>query len=159
MEFRSARPLPNSSSLAANHFLNGRKRRRRVHAVGGDHPSSPGQAQHPETLAKKSLSSLSCPILACNFLIWSSRETLSFSALLEKISVSPSSACFFHCAPKCVASWASVSSPYMAALATFALNCAESRVRLPIPGAPPRSSAFLAHLSELWGPPLAGAGR
>ena len=91
-----------------------------------------------EALAKKSRSTTSWPILACSFSTSSAFAVSCASALPENTEARPSMAWRFHSPamvwwmPCLAASCSVVSSPRSASSATFALNSALYRFRLPV---------------------------
>src|SRR5580693_4522044 len=133
-----------------------------------DHRFALGRPALPSAPAKKSTSSVSSPILACNTFT-STADAASSPALPDpNIPATPSITCafqaviWFGCTSYCCASSASVFSPLMAASATLALNAGAwvRRARL-VMVAPDlrharRSQAEipLINLSEFGQPPL-----
>src|SRR3990170_5514362 len=126
-----------------------------------DHPFPPVSAQRPKALDKKSRSTVSSPILACNSFTRASWSPSWRACFPENSSTSPSAACRFHFVirfewtPNREDNSESVASSRIAAIATLALNSAVYRFRLLVfmPGLLRQSFFHLTRLSENPVPP------
>src|SRR5712671_1905399 len=133
-----------------------------------DHRFALSRPALPSAPAKKSTSSVSSPILACNTFTSTTGAASSPALPDPNIPATPSVTCPFQvviwlgCTSNCCASSASVFSPLMAASATLALKAGACvrRVRFVIVAPDPRQSRRsqagfpLNELSEFGQPPL-----
>src|SRR3954449_10564979 len=139
--------------------------RQRVSAV--DHRFALSCPALPSAPDKKSFSSVSSPILACNVFTSTAGAAAPAAEAPNTSAASPTSCAFhaviwFACTSNCCANSASVFSPLMAANATFALKAGACvrRVRFVIVAPDPRHSRRsqaefpLNELSEFGQPPL-----
>src|SRR5690242_14747215 len=132
-----------------------------------DHRFAISSPALPSAADKKSFSSVSSPILACN-VFTSTAGAAAPAAEAPNTSAAPPTSCAFHaviwfaCTSNCCANSASVFSPLMAANATFALNAGlcVRRVRFVMLAPDPRhhrrlqADFPLIALSEFGQPPL-----